>query len=157
MKKAARIFAALAALAILAGCSGEKRRVPTVGNVSETVLTEDAPITMEVTDESVARSASSVSLRVTNRSDETYSFAPDYTLEIFSDGEWHSLDAAPRNFEICWAVSSYDVPADSAVDATAWLEVYGNRFKRGTYRVVREFRSEEGAGTVWVAAEFEVG
>ncbi len=156
MKKV-RLMLAILLYLLAAGCAGEKKRVPIVGDVSETVLTENAPIVMEVTDETVARDAEKVALKVTNSSDETYSFGVPYELEVLSDGEWHKVTAAPRDYEICWVDVAYYAPAGGETDASAGLWVYGNRFKAGTYRVIKEFSPENGGETVTIAAEFEIG
>ena len=154
-KRSALLLAALLSLALV-GCAKEEVRVPTVGDVSETVLTENAPIVMEVTDETVARDAEKVALKVTNSSDETYSFGVNYELEVLSDGEWHKVTAAPRDYEICWTAEAYYAPAGGETDASAGLWVYGNLYKAGTYRVVKEFSPENGGGKVIAAAEFEI-
>lgn len=156
MKKVRLMLPAILLCLLIAGCAGEKKRVPTVGEVSETVLTENAPIVMEVADETVARDAEEISLKVTNSSDEAYSFGEASRVEVFSDGAWHTLESAEGESSFDVVAIAHILPAEGTADATVRLALYGNRFDAGTYRVIKEFSPENGGETVTAAAEFEI-
>ncbi len=138
-KRSALLLAALLSLALV-GCAKEEVRVPIVGEVSETVLTGNAPIAMEVTDEAVARDAEEISLKVTNGSDEAYTFGEDSRVEVFSDGAWHVLKSAEGESSFDVVAIACILPASGTADASVRLALYGNRFDSGRYRVVKEFR-----------------
>ena len=155
-KRSALLLAALLSLALL-GCAKEEPRVPTVGDASETALTENAPIVMEVTDETVARDAEEISLKVTNSSDEAYTFGEDSWVEVFSDGAWHVLKSAEGESSFDVVAIACILPASGTADASVRLALYGDWFDPGRYRVVKTFSPDSGGEDVIAAAEFEIG
>ena len=156
MKKARLMLPVILLCLLAAGCAGEKKRVPIVGDASEIVLTENAPIVMEVTDETVARDVEEISLKVTNSSDEAYTFGEDSWVEVFSDGAWHTLESAEGESDFDVVAIACLLPASGTADASVRLALYGDRFDAGTYRVVKEFSPDSGGENVIAAAEFEI-
>ena len=155
-KRSALLLAALLSLALL-GCAKEEPRVPTVGDASETVLTADAPMVLETTEETYPADVQSVTVRVTNLSEETYTFGRSFTLEIFSGDQWCALTPAPSDKTFGVTDEGIILSPDRPAEVTDRLEYYGTQFAPGRYRIVRKFSPDNGGEDVTVAAEFEIG
>lgn len=154
-KRSALLLAALLSLALV-GCAKEEVRVPTVGEVSETVLTENAPVVLETTEASYPADVQSITVRVTNSSEEGYTFGRDFVLEIFSGDQWCGLTPAPSDKTFGVTDEGIILSPDRPAEVTDRLEYYGTQFAPGRYRIVRQFWPDSGGETVIAAVEFTI-
>ncbi len=125
-------------LLLPAGCAEEEPRIPTVGEVSETVLTERPAVALETTEASYPTDVQTITVRFTNSAEETYGCGRAYKLEIFSGGQWCDLTPAPSEKIFTTTDIEYYLYTGEPIEITNGLEYYGTQFEPGTYRVVSE-------------------
>lgn len=137
-KMLAFMFAALFGLALL-GCTKEEPRVPTVGEASETVLTENCGVQIEADASSIPCDQLSGTFTLTNRSDETYyGGTSDFYMEVFNGGQWCDLTPAPGSENFGSAGLGLILQPGESGQVTYNWEWYGTQFDPGTYRVITE-------------------
>ena len=134
-KAFALMMAALFNLTLL-GCAREEPRIPTVGEASETVLTEHPAVALETTEASYPTDVQTITVRFTNSAEEPYVCGRDYKLEIYSGSQWCDLTPAPSEKSFGTTDEGYSLYTGEPVEITHDLEYYGTQFDPGTYRVV---------------------
>lgn len=123
----------------LLGCTKEGSRIPSVGEASETVLTENCGVVMEATFQSIPGDELSGIFTLTNLSDETYyGGSSDFCMEVFRDGVWCDLTPAAGSENFAFADVGLSLPPGESTQVTYDWEWYGTQFDPGTYRVVTE-------------------
>ena len=140
---------------LLFGCA-EEPRIPMVGNASELVLTDGPPVVMETTEETYPADVKTVTVRVINTSEETYTFGRDFVLEIFSGDQWCGLTPAPSDKTFTVTDERIFLNSGKPAEVVDGLEYYGTQFTPGRYRIVRKFWPEGGGENVTAAVEFTI-
>ncbi len=135
MKRASLIRSAILLCLALSGCAEEAPRIPTVGEASETVLTEHPAVALETTEASYPVDVQTITVRFTNSAEEFYGCGRHYKLEVFSGGVWCDLTPAPGG-SLDHTSEEIMLNTGEPVEITHYLESYGTRFDPGTYRVV---------------------
>ncbi len=161
-RKGLILFAVLVCLAV-SGCAEEEPRIPTVGEVSETVLAEDCGVQIEADASAIPCDQLSGTFTLTNRSDETYyGGSSDFYMEVFSDGAWCDLTPAPGSENFASGGEGLILQPGESSQVTYNWEWYGTQFDPGTYRVVTEVWYgdsaivSEDAVVEYIAAEFTI-
>ena len=149
-------------LLLPAGCAEEEPRIPTVGEASETVLTEHPAVALETTEASYPTDVQTITVRFTNSAEELYICGRSYKLEVFSGGQWCDLTPAPSETVFATTDEGFYLYTGEPVEITHGLEYYGTQFDPGTYRVVTRVWGEnsgpinEDTVMEYIAAEFTI-
>lgn len=143
MKKVLLIIISLLTIITLTGCTNNR-----VGEKTPHKVTNDK-ITMEVKQGTLT--TSSVTIIMTNKTDEEYTYGEPYHLEIKHNDSWHILELEPNN-DLFFTMPAYSLKAGESVEKEYnWEYGYG-KLKKGTYRLVTDFSKEQ--NKIYVAAEF---
>lgn len=147
----------------LPGCAKESPRIPTVGEVSETVLAKNCGVVMEADFNSITSDELSGMFTLTNLSNETYyGGSSDFCMEVYIGGVWCDLTPAAGSENFAFADVGLSLPPGESTQVTYDWEWYGTQFDPGTYRVVTKVWYcdsaivSEDAVVEYIAAEFTI-
>lgn len=135
---------------VMAGCEKQKNEFD-IGDKSNIKISKNDVI-MTIKEGTLTNK--SVTLVLTNNSDNNFQYGNSYEIEIKKDGEWHKINA-----ELYFNLLLFQLSAKESKEIELdWENGYG-KLAKGTYRIIKEIDYEYKEGkyeTFNVAVEFTI-